>query len=484
MTTWETIAAERADLEPPDLARVGALISSWGLVADVSLADLVLWLPTWNEAGFVAAALVRPTTAPTAVPDDIVGTFISRRRGWELDSAFRMGLPVDAAGNLPKVVALPGSRGRPIAVIERRETTRADVLLDQVYRELARILLGMIHRGEFPPDPLPPLGVTDAPRVGDGLLRLDERGVVVLASPNAASGFRRLGLATDLLGLDLARTAARLVHRPGPVPEALTLVAGGRIAGEAEVGNESATLVLRSWPLTDGRGSSGAIVLARDVTDSRARERDLLSKDSAIREVHHRVKNNLQTVSALLRLQSRRVVAPEARQALAEAGRRVAAIAAVHDILAVQPGEEVSLDDVLDRLVALSLDLAPGLRADLPSPVIELDSAVGLVATDIAGPLAMAVSELLANALEHSGATRIDVVAYRGNTAGQTPRLGIEVIDNGCGFSDQESTGLGLHIVRMLITEDLSGEVRVGAAVPTGTQAVIDVPVSIGKTHR
>ena len=67
----------------------------------------------------------------------------------------------------------------------------------------------------------------------------------------------------------------------------------------------------------------GALVLLRDVTELRRRERELMTKDATIREIHHRVKNNLQTVAALLRLQARRLRIPEGRAALEEAVRRV-----------------------------------------------------------------------------------------------------------------------------------------------------------------
>jgi two-component sensor histidine kinase len=496
VSTWETIAADRTDLDQADIEHVGRLISSWGLIADVSMADLVLWLPTWNSTGFVAAALVRPTTASTSVPDDVVGQFVARRSAREFDqvlktnpAALGRGVIPGAEKGLPVVVPVLGMGRTPIAVIQRHPSTRAPGIFDVVYGELAATLLGMVAAGVFPPERLPPLGATDAPRVGDGLLRLGVDGRVVFASPNAASGFRRLGLATDLVGADLARTAARLVHRPGPVPESLTLVAAGAIAGEAELGNESATLVLRSWPLSTGHSAAGAIVLARDVTDSRAKERGLLSKDAAVREVHHRVKNNLQTVSALLRLQSRRVVAPEAQAALAEAGRRVAAIASVHDILSVEPGDEISVGDVLRRLVGLSAELAAGLRGDQSGPQIALDADVGPISTDVVGPLAMAVSELLANAVEHADATMIAVQA-RAIEDGSRRRLRVEVVDDGTGFEpdspergEQESShdsstgGLGLTIVRMLIEEDLNGHVTISRGESGGTRAVLEVPL-------
>src|SRR5256886_15042212 len=77
---------------------------------------------------------------------------------------------------------------------------------------------------------------------------------------------------------------------------------------------------MRALPLVPSGVPIGALVLVRDVTEVRRRDRALMTKDATIREIHHRVKNNLQTVAALLRLQARR--APAARAALEESVRR------------------------------------------------------------------------------------------------------------------------------------------------------------------
>ena len=158
--------------------------------------------------------------------------------------------------------------------------------------------------------------------------------MVAYASPNALSAYRRLGLAADLVGARLAHTTARLAAGRGPVDEDLAVVAGGREPGDAEVEARGAVVLLRVDPAhRAGPAGRGALVLLRDVTEVRRRERELVTKDATIREIHHRVKNNLQTVAALLRLQARRAVEPEARIALEEAVRRVGSIAIVHETL-------------------------------------------------------------------------------------------------------------------------------------------------------
>ena len=118
------------------------------------------------------------------------------------------------------------------------------------------------------------------------------------------------------------------------------------------------TVQLRAIPLLRSGTRTGGLVLVRDVTELRRRERELLTKDATIREIHHRVKNNLQTVAALLRLQARRLDEPEGRSALEEAVRRVGSIALVHELLSTAPEEVVPFDEVADRVLAMVAELS------------------------------------------------------------------------------------------------------------------------------
>ncbi len=154
---------------------------------------------------------------------------------------------------------------------------------------------------------------------------------------------------------------------------------------------------LRAIPLIVGGSRTGALILVRDVTELRRRERELMTKDATIREIHHRVKNNLQTVAALLRLQARRLRAPEAREALDEAVRRVGSIAVVHETLSHAPDEIVDFDDIADRVAMMAGEVsAPEVRV-----IPKLTGSFGLLSAAVATPLAMVLTELLQNALQH-----------------------------------------------------------------------------------
>ena len=471
---------ERTDLGPDDVAHLNSLVEEWSLLADLSLSDLVLWVPTWNDGGLVAVAQVRPTTAPTSVPDDMVGAFAPRGRYAQLDQAAAFGRPVTLRDIqhpwVPSgVEAYPVRRNdRVIAVVARHASAAPRVAgrLEEIYLSSADDLYTMLVDGLFPVDEKGS-DVIAAPRVGDGMVRLDSAGVVAYASPNAVSALRRLGLATDVVGSAFAELAGRLSKRPGPMDEALSAVAGGRAAGRADIDNSVAVVILRGIPLIKAGLPVGTILFLQDATDLTRRERALIGKDATIREIHHRVKNNLQTVAAMLRLQARRAGSTEAKQALAEAELRVAAIAVVHESLSVEDGERVDFDEVIDRIIALVRDLSPAYALTDTPPVVRRQGSWGTLPSDQATALAMAASELLHNAVEHAGASTISVSLDQDRGVWV-----MSVSDDGRGLPegfDPAVTGLGLSIVRSLVTGDLQGTWDI-AGTPDGTSVVITVP--------
>jgi two-component sensor histidine kinase len=205
---------------------------------------------------------------------------------------------------------------------------------------------------------------------------------------------------------------------------------------------------------------TGGLVLLRDVTELRRRDRELVTKDATIREIHHRVKNNLQTVAALLRLQARRIDIPEGRVALEEAVRRVGAIAVVHETLSQAFDETVDFDDVTDQLTRLVTDVG---SHGVPVRARRTGS-FGSINSDAATPLAMVFTELIQNAVEHafdpeSGGT-IEIQCAR---EGDGLRLLVE--DDGVGlpegFSLEDASSLGLSIVSTLVGE-LGGQISLG----------------------
>ena len=404
--TLNDLARRHTALTSADIDWLHALVSDWQLLADLSFADLVLWAPLQDSSGWVVLAQMRPTTGPTTFHDDAVGSFAPTGARPFLESAqrerriCREGDPEWTRGVPVRRESIPVTReGQVIGVIERStnlSSARTPSRLELTYLKGADDLAQMVASGMFPwPGQQPAL--VRSPRVGDGLLRLGRSGKVSYASPNALSAYRRLGLAADLVGAELGPLTARLCAPGRPTDDSLMVTASGRAPRETEVEGNGSVVQLRAIPLVVNGLRTGALVLVRDVTELRHRERELMTKDATIREIHHRVKNNLQTVAALLRLQSRRLEEPKARAALDEAVRRVGSIATVHETLSHAPEEIVDFDDVAERVAAMAGEVSAAEARVKPV----LLGRFGLLPSAVATPLALVLAELLQNALQH-----------------------------------------------------------------------------------
>ncbi len=485
MPSLNDLVRAHTDLDDEDLAWLHLLLADWQIIADLSFADLVLWLPDRERHGFWAGAQMRPTTGPTAYIDDLVGAFIPTGRRPLLDSAYerqrvaREGDP-EWRDDIPvRVEAIPVRRGDRILAVIARNTNllgvRTPSRLELSYLQTATDLTQMISNGFFP-FPGQRSDHADSPRVGDGFVRIDAAGRVTYASPNALSVYRRLGLAGDLTGLHLADTTRELVPaKRRPDEEVLSAVLGGRVPRDTEIGNDDVVLILRSIPLRPTGEHLGALVLLRDVTDLRSRDRELVTKDATIREIHHRVKNNLQTVAALLRLQARRMDVPEGRLALEEAVRRVGSIAIVHETLSQAFDENVEFDEVADRLRLMVTEVSSR-GAQITS---SRGGSFGTLPADTATPLAMALTELMQNAVEHGFGDRAGKIVLTAQRL--VGRLHVTVEDDGVGlpggFDLDASTSLGLSIVRTLVESELYGMMEMGPNPGGGTRVVLDLPV-------
>ncbi|MGY1630412.1 sensor histidine kinase [Geodermatophilus sp. SYSU D01186] len=472
---------------PAQVDHARRLVADWQLLADLSFADLTLWVPLPTGAWWCVAQ-VRPLTAPTSQPEDLVGSELQGPPAEPFEVAHREGRPVtegepDWSGVAPRRrEVIPVRHDGVVVAVLARDTnlavTRAPSTLELTYLDIAADLCLMVSAGTFPPEKL--LDAELSPRVGDGLVRLDATGSAVYASPNALSAYRRMGVTGDVVGSDLARltrdAAADRVAGETVVAGIRAAVAG-RFPDPMDVEGQAATMLVRALPLQAPGGEEGALVLVRDVTDVRRRDRALLTKDATIREIHHRVKNNLQTVAALLRLQARRMTVPAAREALEESVRRVSSIAVVHETLAGSREDVVDVDDVLDQVLPMLGDLTSVGPAARTRRVGQFGELPAVAAT----PLVLAVTELLHNAAEHAFPEgrpgTIELVAERDGED-----LVVRVRDDGRGLPDDfdvaASDGLGLQIVRTLVTTELGGCLRMGGW-PTGspgTEVVLTLP--------
>ncbi len=487
MPTLNDLLDRYGEFGPADVEWLHQLVGDWQMLSDLSFADLVLWLPDRDGDGWVAVAHCRPSTGATVYYDDLVGQRSSRSRrvqvtrAWETrrisrdrDPQWHDDVPVREEA-IPVV-----RRGQVLAVVARHTNlaaARTPSRLELAYLQCADDLARMLAVGDFPVVGAPTGPRRGAPRVGDGLLRLDRDGRISYASPNALSAVHRLGYVGDLVDHSLVEITTPLLDSTGPVDESLPLVLSGRAPWRSDLEARGTTLSLRAIPLTAAGERIAALVLVRDVSELRRRERELLTKDATIREVHHRVKNNLQTVAALLRLQARRIGSAEGRIALQEAMRRVATIALVHETLSQGFGETVDFDEVVDRTISLAVEVAGS-----TAPVaVRREGLFGELVAENATPLALVLTELVTNAVEHGlaevGGT-VRIVADRLGTA-----LRIVVRDDGVGLPaafQAGHDGLGTQIVQALVGGEMRGRITWAGPAEGGTEVVVEVTLRAG----
>lgn len=474
MRTLSDFLRTTPGLEAADTEWLHLLVEDWHLLADLSFSDLVLWLP--REEGWVAAAHTRPMTGPMVFVEDIVGQGEATIFGDLVAHAARDGASEhvrergqDLIHERARAVRRAGRTVGVLSIHDLLDSGRPQTRLEESYGHMGDELFLMVSEGTWPAPGSPSGARRGAPRVGDGVMRLDVTGVVEYASPNAMSALRKIGHQGPIEGEVLLQVVADVTGQQGQLDEGLALVAMGRAAWRADLEANDAALALRAVPLMHGRDRHGAIVVARDVSELRRRGHELMTKDQTIREIHHRVKNNLQTVAALLRMQSRRVPDGVARTALDEAVRRVGVIAMIYEALSTGFAESLDFDDVAVR----------GLRA-----VVEVARLTGAVDSRFAGSFGMMraedatavgliLSELIQNAIEHGvpqGGT-VSVEADRTTEEGGDI-LRVTVVDDGQGLPTgfrPSKAGLGTRIVTSMV-HDLGGQIRWDDAEPRGTR--------------
>ena len=489
MFPFENLLGSRTTITLDQADRLRELVANWQLLADLSFADLILWVPIRKDikmwpSGHIAIAHIRPTTAATVFTNDVIGDEIAWGIRTNIDEALSHGEIVrdsqlEPPGTmLVKEEAIPVTfNGQAIAVISRHrdvEQMRTAGKLEINYREIAHQMYQMVAEGNFPYKNAGAL-IEPAPRVGDGLIRLDVNGVISFASPNAKSAFSRMGWHGDLEGHNLGEAAQQVsITTENPHEEGIKTQLNGKTLRRVEIENKGTTIDFLVLPLIQGEDRIGAIVLLQNVTELRRLDRALVTKDATIREIHHRVKNNLQTVSALLRLQSRRIDDPSAAAALDEAVRRIASIALVHETLSNSDETTVAFDEVLTSLVTHSLELSPRMN----QLNIERIGKIGSLESRLATPLSLVVTELIHNALEHGLATsgthlRIELQRYSNEGLVTISDDGVGLPD---GFNLATSANLGLQIVLTLTENELNGDLKLESS-EKGTQAKLRFPL-------
>ncbi len=235
-------------------------------------------------------------------------------------------------------------------------------------------------------------------------------------------------------------------------------------------------------PLYDAGGrQTGAIEVIRDITERRQAEdalrASLREKDVLLREVHHRVKNNMQIISSLLRLQSRRLKTPEVQEIFRESQNRVRSMALVHELL--YQSKDLAQVNLRTYFKALAQGLYRAYGGHTARIALAMDVDEILVGVDMAIPCGLVVGELLSNALKHAFPERqAGTIQLRAHPTGENA-MEVVVKDDGVGmdlvWTREGTESLGLRLVHMLAEEQLHGTVQISRH--DGTECCLRFPM-------
>jgi two-component sensor histidine kinase len=477
------------DLNGEDIAFLQKIENNMPIVADISRADLLIYCSVSpNRAAVVAQA--KPHSIAPIHPESVVGraitvageplVFQALDRGRSLHGS-RTLIP-DGAPVLQEVHPIHNGAGKVLGalsietnLIEHERHRRRSKVFQRALRQLQEMLL----RGELEgAEQLSPFGEHD------GIMVVDSQRWIRYASGIATNLYRRVGHLDNLVGKrtsDLETEDEVLVVR--------ALQEKRCIEEETQEGHRD--WIKKAIPLTS-RGDQmvdlrhllglslpkprlvGALLMVHDETEVRRKERELKVKSAMIQEIHHRVKNNLQIIAGLLRMQGRRSESEEVRRALDDSVARILSVAVVHEFFSQQEARVINIKDVSQRIVSHTRQgiLQPDkrIRLTLSGPSIYLPA-------QQATTCALVINELLQNAVEH-GYERKPGGTISVNLQDNGDSVVIAVADDGQGlpddFSLEQADSLGLQIVQTLVQDDLKGqfELREG----DGVSAIVTFP--------
>jgi len=467
MNRLEQLDTTLVRLAPEQIKRLSHMFPLLQLAGDIAHANVTVYIPARPPNSMLVAAQVRPNTSllryrPSqvgclvrAVEEPLVwrtmvsGEAVSGQREWALgqDRLDMYTFAVkDDAGAVIAVISFEGNSDEP--------ASNGQVLLNAAYHLLLSV--------KEPPDPALYRGLT----AHDGILIADSNGNILTANVAARSIYRVLGL-SQLVG-------RRLFDRQLNMPVAHKALDSGR-PQEAEIEVSNVILRQRAIPIWQDGNVVRIIGVIADVTALRQKEKELLVKSAVIREIHHRVKNNLQTIASLLRLQARRTQSADAKAALQESVNRILSISTVYEFLSQHDVEVINIAEIAQNILKLVVQNMP-----VPGCFVktEFSGEAVILPSEQATSLALVINELVLNSLEHAFAGRkMGVVGVKIIKTSQAYQ--IEVYDDGVGLAAENietltQNSLGLQIVRTLVETDLGG--RFSLVNQNGTRGIIVIP--------
>lgn len=437
------------------------MLPALGLASDIARAKLTVFLPDSDKKFFNIYKQIRPLTLLGEAGADMTGQRVRCLEEPLVARAMQQNIPVTGKREWKlgifssfRVFPLRDGFGKCFGALSFDTDDPDEVMLRTALDFLMSVPVGSVRQYErLSPE--------------DGLMVVDAQKVIIAVNNKARHIFQVLHVA-DVLG---RRTNDLAINWP-----LVGMVIDTGIAESKQFFIHGRLLLMKVLPVPARPKSNCAIVILQDITELHKKDEELLIKSAVIKEIHHRVKNNLQTIVSLLRLQERRTESSEAKSILQDCIGRVNSIAVVHEYLSQQGDGMIDVGKVAKSIYQALVSSM--LNSDF---VLETDFATDnvLLPSEKATSIALILNELLQNAIEHAFAGRTNgKLTVRFNDSGSCYEL--LIADNGVGlpddFSWQQSSSLGLKIIKTMAEADLKGSFALVPLADGGVQASVIIP--------
>lgn len=463
MDVIRELCKKYTDLTEEEIATIQGMSAVLQPLANLEDADIFIDCPS-GDGDAIVVAEAKPSYVPSSYKKTVVGLLARKENEPAVARTFRLGVATkqmkavtqENGRTIQSVEPIKNAAGdRVIGVLireqrvdEQRQISERLHFSEQSYEQIANALSHMVGSNNW---------LTEC--IDEALIMVDRSGVVAFRNSLARDLYRQLGYIDDPLGQIYENV--RLVDSVDDTDQS------GYSVIEITVGRHS--LSVKRIQL-DSEDMAFAVVI-QDNTWKKEQEKALILKSVAIKEMHHRVKNNLQTIASLLRLQVRRSDNEETRKVLGESMNRILSIATTHELLAQSGVDQVKIGEVILNIKNNTVRYFARPHFDVN---ITLEGDDFEVDSDIATSVALIINELLQNSLQYAFQDResglVRIVVTRGELYSR-----IEVIDNGSGYDVENvrTDRLGLSIVQTMVKDKLRGNLGVESG-PGGTHVTFD----------
>lgn len=470
MSILNKLCKTYTNLTPKDIDILERYVDILPVIADLVKADVFIDCLTMDPNKAIVVAESKPKMHPSIYKGSVISQLALRDNEPAVLRTLETGIITRDLKAITQenvmvnqnVVPIKNSLGEAIAVLIMEQDATEDLnhnkhveILAETTQQLTESLLNYKKsNGEY--------NVTQ--HINDAIIIFDNTGIAIFANPASYELYRNLGYKDDISGMSFNN----LVLDDSSFKDIMK----SNQPKIAEINIGEFILQVKYIVSNDKEYTNIMIMLIKDITDVKEKEKELILKSVAMQEIHHRVKNNLQTIASILRLQLRRIDDDQVKFMLQEITNRILSIAVTHETLAQNGIDDVDIKLIIEKLVEEVKYIGLSINKDIK---IKIEGDSVMMDSDKATFTSLVINELLQNCIQHAFVNKNKGI-IRINVQKGIMYSHISIIDDGVGFNleDVSSDSLGLSIVNSIIKDKLRGSIRIDST-REGTNIAFDI---------